>query len=153
MKKCSKNEKCKIIQFQRPVLAVSDGPFKNYLLDNMPMVRSRFWPTFWCVGSHGQTIIGNLWRLTFLPKLSYRREMLTLKDGGEIALDWSEENCKEGSPIILILPGLTGGSQAEYIKCLVKSANSFGARAVVMNNRGLGGVDLKVFYFKNRRFL
>lgn len=74
----------------------------------------------------------------------YFREILTLADGGEIGLDWLETGCDPKSPVILILPGLTGESQAEYIKCLALSANSIGVRCVVFNNRGLAGVQLKV---------
>lgn len=124
-------------------MAVDEGPFKKYLLKNVPMLQVKFWPTFWCVESRAQTIFASLLRQQVLPQLSYRRELLTLKDGGEIALDWSEHNCHEESPVILILPGLTGASQSEYIKCLVTAAHNFGARVVVFNNRGLGGVALK----------
>lgn len=66
-----------------------------------------------------------------------------LNDGGEVALDWLDKDCKEDSPIVIILPGLTGESQAEYIKCLVMQANKEGLRCCVFNNRGLGGVALK----------
>lgn len=66
-----------------------------------------------------------------------------MNDGGEVALDWFENDCKEDAPIVVILPGLTGESQAEYIKCLVTNANKEGLRCVVFNNRGLGGVPLK----------
>lgn len=55
-----------------------------------------------------------------------------------------EDDCKAESPLILILPGLTGESQAEYIKCLVMAAKNIGVRTVVFNNRGLGGLTLKV---------
>lgn len=68
---------------------------------------------------------------------------MKLSDGGEVALDWLVKDCKEDSPIIVILPGLTGESQAEYIKSLVMNANKQGLRCVVFNNRGLGGVALK----------
>ena len=61
-----------------------------------------------------------------------------------MALDWAEEGCSAVSPIVIILPGLTGASQAEYIKCLVSSAKKVGIRCVIFNNRGLGGVELKV---------
>lgn len=71
------------------------------------------------------------------------REILTLKDGGEVALDWMLEGCESDAPIVLILPGLTGESQAEYIKCLVLRAKKDGLRTVVFNNRGLGGLQLK----------
>lgn len=63
-----------------------------------------------------------------------------------MALDWMEDDCLVTSPLILILPGLTGESQAEYIKCLVMAAKSIGVRTVVFNNRGLGGITLKVYF-------
>ena len=72
------------------------------------------------------------------------REILTLSDGGEVALDWTEHNCCPTSPIVIILPGLTGASQAEYIKCLVYAAKNVGIKCVIFNNRGLGGMKLKV---------
>lgn len=71
-------------------------------------------------------------------------EILVLQDGGEVALDWAEASCTPHSPIVIILPGLTGASQAEYIKCLVSAAKNVGIRCVIFNNRGLGGIDLKV---------
>lgn len=69
--------------------------------------------------------------------------MLRLKDGGEVALDWLETDCASDAPIIVILPGLTGESQAEYVKCLVTQANHRGIKCCVFNNRGLGGISLK----------
>lgn len=68
---------------------------------------------------------------------------MELNDGGEVALDWLEKNCAEDAPIVIILPGLTGESQAEYIKFLVTAGNQKGIRCVVFNNRGLGGMELK----------
>lgn len=68
-----------------------------------------------------------------------------MSDGGQVALDWLEGGCSAGSPIIIILPGLAGESQAEYVKCLVNSASCIKLRVVVFNNRGLGGISLKVY--------
>ena len=68
-----------------------------------------------------------------------------MKDGGEISLDWLEENnMSPDTPIVILLPGLTGHSQSEYIKSFVNAARASGARCVVFNNRGRGGVALKV---------
>ena len=39
------------------------------------------------------------------------RELFTLMDGGEVALDWADpwrEEEEEDSPVLLILPGITG---------------------------------------------
>lgn len=128
---------------KRPILAVSNGPFKKYLRKNIPILEMKFWPTFWCVESRAQTVFASIIRSNIMPNIEYRREVLTLKDGGEVALDWMEANCDSDAPLIIILPGLTGESQAEYIKCLVTAANRTGIRTVVFNNRGLGGVELK----------
>lgn len=131
--------------FQRPILAVShNSPFKDFLLKHVPTLEMKFWPTFWCVESRAQTVFASILRAQIISRIEYRREVLTLNDGGEVALDWMDEGCDEKSPLILILPGLTGESQAEYIKCLVIAANQIGIRTVVFCNRGLGGVTLKV---------
>lgn len=66
-----------------------------------------------------------------------------MPDGGEVALDWMEEGCSKDGPCVILLPGLTGESQAEYVKCLVFAAQQSGLRVVVFNNRGLGGIELK----------
>ncbi|XP_020292817.1 phospholipase ABHD3 isoform X2 [Pseudomyrmex gracilis] len=87
--------------------------------------------------------MASILRSRIWPLVEYRREILTLSDGGEVALDWAEKDCSATSPIVIILPGLTGGSQAEYIKCLVSAARKIGMRCVIFNNRGLGGIKLK----------
>ncbi|XP_030371471.1 phospholipase ABHD3 isoform X2 [Scaptodrosophila lebanonensis] len=129
---------------KRPIIACADGPFKQYLIKKVPTLENKYWPTFWCVESRAQTVLASLLRSKTLPRMNYRREILSLKDGGEVALDWMEEGCdKQTAPCIIILPGLTGESQAEYIKCLVLAAQEAGMRVVVFNNRGLGGIELK----------
>lgn len=77
------------------------------------------------------------------PCWVFFREILVLPDGGEVALDWMEEGCSKDGPCVILLPGLTGESQAEYVKCLVVAAKQSGLRVVVFNNRGLGGIELK----------
>lgn len=126
-----------------PMLVCANGPFRSFLEEHVPLVRNKFWPTLWCFESRAQTIIASVLRSRILPPIIYRREILTLSDGGEVALDWAEEGSLTTSPIVIILPGLTGASQAEYIKCLITSAKKVGIRCVIFNNRGLGGVELK----------
>ncbi|XP_063220007.1 phospholipase ABHD3 isoform X2 [Bacillus rossius redtenbacheri] len=109
----------------------------------MPVLNEKFWPTLWCVESRLQTVLAGFLRSTVLPHVKYRRELFQLKDGGEVALDWLENGCEPQAPIVIILPGLTGTSQADYVKCLAVAANKIGVRTVVFNNRGLGGVMLK----------
>ncbi|XP_014234259.1 phospholipase ABHD3-like [Trichogramma pretiosum] len=126
-----------------PLLVCAEGPFYDFLVENVPILKSKFWPTLWCFESRAQTIFASVVRASVLPHMKYRRELLTLSDGGEVALDWAEENSSNSSPIVIILPGLTGASQAEYIKCLVFAARNSGMKCVIFNYRGMGGVKIK----------
>lgn len=81
------------------------------------------------------------------------REILELSDGGEVALDWAiecedspslEDNENTEKPVLLILPGITGCSAHNYIKYLVRDGLMEGYRPVVFNQRGNGGIPLKV---------
>lgn len=66
-----------------------------------------------------------------------------LSDGGKVALDWFNRNRSHiRAPLVVILPGLLGDSNAEYVKYLVTSIISMGAQGLVLNNRGLAGVEL-----------
>ncbi len=78
------------------------------------------------------------------------REVLSLADGGEVALDWGirkEQNLSEQDlPVLLILPGITGYSSKNYVMHLVQDGLVAGYRPVVFNQRGIGGMKLKVCY-------
>lgn len=82
------------------------------------------------------------------------REILTLSDGGEIALDWGMLNTDSGvhtegsdgvtPPVLLILAGITGCSTDNYVQHLVEDGLLEGYITVVFNQRGNGGIKLKV---------
>jgi predicted alpha/beta-fold hydrolase len=42
--------------------------------------------------------------------VKYKRELLTMADGGHVSLDWPMNNNVECKNLIFILHGLTGGS-------------------------------------------
>ena len=78
----------------------------------------------------------------------YYREILSLDDGGEVGLDWGvlgdEVLAKKDTPVMLILPGIVGNSKDNYILHLVEDGFQQGYRPVVFNQRGNGGIKLKV---------
>ncbi|CAG9580831.1 unnamed protein product [Danaus chrysippus] len=131
---------------KKPMLVCRKGEFRQLLEDNVPLLSEPYWPTPWCVESRLQTVLGSVLRSHLLPPVAYRREVLRLSDGGQVALDWAELTDEAGErssrPVVLVLPGLTGGAQADYVRCLVAAAGRLGAHAVVFNNRGLGGLPL-----------
>ena len=54
----------------------------------------------------------------------------------------------DDAPVIILLPGLTGGSHDSYVRHMVGAASMNGMRAVVFNSRGTsdGAVTSPQFY-------
>jgi len=129
---------------KKPLLLSSTGKFRGFLEENVSLTKRKFWPTVWCFESRVQTIISSIIRGLIIPDLEYTREILGLKDGGDVALDWRHPaSATAETPVVVILPGLTGGSQTEYVKGLVSACDKIKVRVVVFNNRGIGGIPLK----------
>ena len=72
------------------------------------------------------------------------REILTLRDGGEVALDWAKVDKCDNPTILLILPGLTGSTTHNYIGHMVMDGVEQNFHPVVFNQRGNGGISMKV---------
>ena len=102
----------------------------------------RYHCTPWLNGGIATTIWSSFFRST--PRVSFRREIVELTDGGTVALDWA--GCatdSDAAPTLLILHGLTGGSHEAYVRHLVRAALARSWSVVVMNARGCGGNTLR----------
>ncbi|KAJ2484389.1 hypothetical protein EV174_002470 [Coemansia sp. RSA 2320] len=78
--------------------------------------------------------------------MTYEREILQFSDGGKAAVDWAlpRQDAAPGSPLIVLVPGITGGSYDYYARSLISriSQEPFGYQVVVLHSRGCNGVDL-----------
>lgn len=130
---------------QAPVL-VSNEAFSVFLHKHCPAVAECFSPTPWCWGGRLQTLVCAL--IKSRPPVNYRNEFISTPDGGQISLDWVDNQDSvpypESStrPTLLILPGLTGNSKQSYVRHATRQATRRGYRCVVFNNRGAAGEEL-----------
>lgn len=120
-------------------------PLSTILASRMPTLKDKYWPTFWCYQAHFTTIFRSLFKGN--PWVPYESETLTTTDGGHVKLDWVNNHDSpyedQARPIVLFLPGISGGSDENYILHLVRECMDLGYRAAVLNYRGLGGLKLR----------
>jgi hypothetical protein len=87
---------------------------------------------------HVETIFAALFRRR--PHILYDRELVHMPDGGVVALDSEDlpasDQLPADAPVLILLPGLTGGSEDSYVQHAVVHARQAGIRAVVFNSRG-----------------
>ncbi len=93
-----------------------------------------FRPAWWLPGGHLQTIVPSVCRLRRAPML--RRQPMTLPDGDFLMLDWAPD---PGGPIVMLLPGLGGGSRSAYARVLMRALHARGFWACTMHFRGATG--------------
>jgi predicted alpha/beta-fold hydrolase len=108
----------------------------QYLIDQCPSL-VEYRPTPWIINGHFMTVLGVIFRP--LLALTFERITLPVDDtGGTIAIDWHMRPHAR-QPILLILHGLTGGSDNEFIRWMIKAANSqLHLCCVVAHARGCG---------------
>ncbi|KAG7389239.1 hypothetical protein PHYPSEUDO_010797 [Phytophthora pseudosyringae] len=139
----------------RLVFRATDGNKK--LLSLCPAItKSKYYPPWRLFNGHLQTV-----RFAYDergPKINYKRQLMTLPDGGVVSLDWALLRDREvpnqgthGGPppsttwlpevdptrrTVILLPGLTGGSPENYIRSTIAKLHELGWQCVVLNARG-----------------
>ncbi|XP_066538058.1 phospholipase ABHD3 isoform X1 [Hoplias malabaricus] len=131
---------------KKPKLITGGKKFYEFLRDHCPVVTETYYPPFWCWESRAQTLLRPF--VTAKPWVTYRNELIRAPDGGQISLDWFDNDSSSSHPdppsrpTVLLLPGLTGTSRESYILHMVQQSRELGYRCVVFNNRGVSGEKL-----------
>ncbi|NXP71235.1 ABHD3 Phospholipase, partial [Ramphastos sulfuratus] len=131
---------------KKPQLVASNDRFCRFLEEHCPVVTETYYPTIWCWEGRVQTLLRPF--ITSRPQVQYRNELIKTADGGQISLDWFDNNGSlhypdaSTRPTVLLLPGLTGTSKESYILHMIHQSESLGYRCVVFNNRGIAGEEL-----------
>jgi len=102
------------------------------------VLKEQYRPPFWLFSSHLQGPLGLVLRKRIL--IQYRSETVIAVDGAHLSLKWatstsngnSGDPTKADAPVMLILPGLTGGSDKQYITHMVDESLKRGWRSAVI---------------------
>jgi len=115
---------------------------KEYVMNSNNTI-GKFYPNFLLINAHVQTVGCKFLRLA--PNIIYKRDYLTLKDGGAVALDWDSLSLNFGEtvPTVILFHGLVGSSTSKYMRNLLLTIREHGWRSVVFNARGVGTSELK----------
>ena len=136
----------------------SQEPFHEYLKSTCPSLSTGFKPTPWLFNGHLQTIFSTL--QTDRHPLTFQRRLITHPDGGCSACDiYPPDSTCENAPVLVILHGLTGGSQESYIQSLIHHVTSssgepgqFRFTCVVVHARGCNGSPVNTPHLFSARF-
>ncbi|KAF8917536.1 AB-hydrolase YheT [Mucidula mucida] len=130
----------------------NDGDLRTALTRYCPAVLQKFTPPWWLSSGHLQTIYVVTGNFRKIDRVVYHRIHLGLLDGGTLGLDFAPLNhqtqLKDDTPIVVVLPGLTGGCFESYVRSVLSIAcapvdnGGLGYRGVVINARGCGGVPI-----------
>ncbi|KAM0059932.1 putative alcohol O-acetyltransferase [Helianthus debilis subsp. tardiflorus] len=137
-----------------PSLELSGGGLDSFLPAFTTL--NRPYQAYPIVGSntHLETIFAYYFRST--PDVRFRRQCLRTKDNGTVSLDWivgDDRNLSPKSPVLILLPGLTGGSGDSYVRHMLLRARKKGWRVVVFNSRGCGHGPVTTPQFYSASFL
>ena len=121
--------------------------FEMFYIDNennrkiAAAIPSSFQVAWWAAGPRAQTFVQAVCLAT--PPSRYRRELIYMNDGVQVALDWKEDaGMTVDTPLILCLHGLGGDSGSKYMQVFTHISLVRGYRCVVYNRRGHGGMSL-----------
>lgn len=120
----SRRQTCKFEFHYKP------GKLNDKFLKETKITQLKYVP-YWCVlNGHFQGILYGFYK-TFhdkLPmlKIKYDREVLVLKDGAEVAIEWYNgipSGSGDKRPVLVCFSGLGSSTQATYIKNVIKEVH------------------------------
>uniref|UniRef100_A0A8C3IW98 Phospholipase ABHD3 n=1 Tax=Chrysemys picta bellii TaxID=8478 RepID=A0A8C3IW98_CHRPI len=128
---------------KKPQLVTGSESFSRFLQEHCPVVTETYYPTVWCWEGRVQTLLRPF--ITSRSPVQYRNELIKTPDGGQISLDWFDNNdsiCFPDAstrPTILLLPGLTGTSKESYILHMIQQSEMLGYSMLLLNYLGQTG--------------
>jgi len=105
--------------------------FNCYVVEKCQTLQTKYYPPFWLWNPHMQGGLGLLLRK--IVHLPYQSEYVKSEDGANLLLNWLPiKDALDTTPIVLIIPGITGGSDKPYVSHMAQEANKHNWHSVVL---------------------
>eukprot|EP00826_Nyctotherus_ovalis_P037782 TRINITY_DN3476_c0_g1_i11.p1 TRINITY_DN3476_c0_g1~~TRINITY_DN3476_c0_g1_i11.p1 ORF type:complete len:258 (-),score=37.50 TRINITY_DN3476_c0_g1_i11:634-1407(-) len=120
----------------------------EFVCKNSPSFQRTYRPTFFLFTGLLQTAFYEVLRKVARKDcgITYDRELVKLADGGQLSLDWpilpKNFSMDDGTPILAILSGMTGGRKDVYVATLISDCFARNCRPVLLNQRGLSNTPI-----------
>jgi predicted alpha/beta-fold hydrolase len=118
-----------------------NNEINKYIIEKIKPIDYR--PTFYLPSCLAQMIFNEI---ISHPEIEYKREFIPTHDNGMISLDWvvkKDSSNIQPDKLLVILHGLTGGSESSYIKETAEIFNNEkDFKVVVVNYRGISNTPL-----------
>ena len=126
---------------RHPEIFCDDAAPTRALIERLPRLTSRYWPTPWLLNGHLQ-LFALILKKAIAPRLTYDRvDVLPMEDGGTTALHWLGWGLPADTPTLVVLHTITGSphSMRDFMRDLRRLT---GWRLVLCERRGHGDLAL-----------
>ncbi|MBL4796805.1 MAG: alpha/beta hydrolase [Oleispira sp.] len=127
---------------KKPALIYQATPFNKSIINTTSALTKRYYATPWLFNTHMQLIALGFIK-GFAKPLKYdRHDVLTMEDGGEVAVDWLGLDLAENTPTMLVLHTISGNPQSMrgFVRYM---REKLGWRVALCVRRGHGEMGLK----------
>lgn len=126
---------------RQPRLHCHDNAQNRHVVAALPQLHAAFRPTPWLFNAHSQLILHSVRKGSQTAPVYDRRDLLTMRDGGQTALEWCGYGLPADTPTIVVLHTITGSPQS--MSELVQDLHTFtGWRIVLCLRRGHADLPL-----------
>lgn len=127
---------------KKPELIFQKTSLNESLVKNTPALNKRYFATPWMFNTHMQLIILGFIKGFAKPLVYDKQDILTMKDGGQVSVDWIGLDLPDDTPTLLVLHTISGNPQSmrgfvRYIR------ENLGWRVALCVRRGHGELVLK----------
>lgn len=128
---------------RKPSVDYSHNSFNQKVVDAIPALNRRYFPTPWLFNTHLQLIVLGFIK-GFAKPLEYdRSDLLKTPDGGEVSVDWVGLDLPDDRPTMVVLHTISGNPQSMrgFVRYV---AETMGWRVALCVRRGHGDMKLTV---------